>query len=190
VEQAGSVSDKRKGSGQKKAAGKRSGNSVQETLARFASKEGIADPVEQQLYYGRRPFVFGILALCVAVLGVWLSVSLLNKRQAESRPALATRSPVYTVLLMEVAADERGKALRLVNSTAVRSLAQQNEFFFQKSRWNNRLLLCVGKFGSKDSPRLRQLLARFHDFALGGKKLFASASIYQCQSDRAEDQQR
>lgn len=130
-----------------------------------------------------RRAVFFASAAVVCLMGAWFLLTTVTSendgRHALSAPKSATsQTPAFTVRLLQFTASRanEAKATELASHAAVKSLAGRNEFCIVHLP-NGYLALCVGRFERRDSPELRELLAKFQQYKERGSKVFPDAAI-------------
>lgn len=132
-----------------------------------------------------RSVIFGVLVLVLMVVALTFVVSTLGRTPGENRVAISADVSLYTVKLMEVTAERRESAQMLLSQADLQALAGANKLYLRELP-DGRIALCAGSFVSPESEEARALLARFRDYALQGKRWFASAQIWGYKPDRPQ----
>jgi hypothetical protein len=135
--------------------------------------------------YARRRLTFAVLSLVVAGIGVWLLLSSLENSPETSGVELSAGQPdhqeagFYTIQMVEVPAEKKAIARRLMEHQKVRELAGDDDLFLRTGD-DGRLNVCVGRYESSRAEGLRELRERLRVFRLNGERIFESAEIYHC----------
>jgi hypothetical protein len=138
---------------------------------------------EEQEGIGMRRAVFFASAAVVCLMGAWFLLTTVTSgnqgRHALSAPKSATsETSAFTIKLLEVEASRASwaKATDVASRPAVKSLAGTNEFR-RVDLPNGHAALCVGRFERRESPELRDLLAKFQQYKERGTKVFPDAVV-------------
>ena len=141
------------------------------------------DSGEEQEGIGMRRAVFFASAAAVCLMGAWFLLTTVTSESRGRHPLNAAKpsmgaTPAFTVRLLEFAPSRssQAKATELASHGAIKSLAGGNEFRLVQLP-NGHMALCVGWFERRDSPELRELLAKFQQYKERGSKVFPDASI-------------
>jgi hypothetical protein len=125
-----------------------------------------------------RKMLFSALVILAGCTGAWFLLT--SGRSREERRSLSATgtAPRFTVRLLEFpeSPENRAKAARLAQSDSVKALAGAHDLQLVPLS-GGRVVLCVGRFDSQDSPELRRLLGDFQAFADRGRKPFPEAAI-------------
>jgi len=143
---------------------------------------GLSAEDQEERFFVRR-LAFTIAVAVVAVMGVWLMLTV-PSQPGDSGTALSalTQAPgegpiAYTVLLRTVPESQLEGMKQLIATDRIQALAGENEFHYVPLA-DGSVAVCVGSFADKDSADLAALLAGFHQMSTGtGVRPFEVAQV-------------
>jgi len=150
------------------------------TTGRSRRFSGQADRGRVDEGYIKRQRVFAGLVALVAAIGLWLTfTSVKNPAPEVPLTAKETAPLVYTVKVLDMLVTDREIGEQMMAHPDVRALAGNHKMMLTPMG-EGRVALCVGEFPSEDSVGARELLERFREFEVSGKRIFADAVVYRC----------
>jgi hypothetical protein len=124
-----------------------------------------------------RLIAFCILMLALAAVAVWFVRTAVRSPGTPDPKSLSARQEVrYAVKVLAMPAGREQVVRSMLESKKLLSLADGHSLHLQPLG-QDELALCMGQFGSQQSPEARQLLKRIRQVTRQGRRAFPSAEI-------------
>lgn len=124
-----------------------------------------------------RLIAFCILTLALAAIAVWFVRTAVREPGSPEPRSLSARQEVrYSVKVLAMPAARENAVRRMLKSDKLLSFAGGHSLHLQPVG-QGELALCMGRFGSRQSPDARRLLKRIRQVTREGRTAFPSAEI-------------